>query len=231
MEEIYKEITLILDILKSIEEFNEWLNQRRERKQILSFGDEHEHFKKEIENKTIHEIMNIFQERINKIQLSDEEECCPLNGILITTNQCLNCNIETTQSTSPMFLTIKRNFLTQIDCVQKAIVSFLEAHYCSLKQCQICKKDLMVINEYLFEPQILCVELSNLNVSLNINKKITINGKKYECIGVVAKRNNSLFSCKKINNQWIYSSNEFNSVIETDDVQFTFFKKIPLYSE
>ena len=36
MEEIYKEITLILDILKSIEEFNEWLNQRRERKQIQS---------------------------------------------------------------------------------------------------------------------------------------------------------------------------------------------------
>lgn len=232
MEEERKGIELLITTLKQISEFNQWLVSKQNHIDINTFYNQiittitENNQNNEI---TIHQFLVLLQEKINKIPLTDEEEGCPMNGILITTNQCLPCNTETTKSDAPMFITIKRNEFIQMTSVQRAIVTFLEAHYCKAKQCEICGKDLMVINEYLFEPKILCVELSHLDLSLDINKHISINSKEYECISVLFKRNNIFYSLQKIENNWIGSDESITCINETDDIQFTFYQRLPHY--
>ncbi|BFU20617.1 hypothetical protein EHI8A_127320 [Entamoeba histolytica HM-1:IMSS-B] len=221
-------IHLLVQILRSIEEFKQWLLQRPKSKEVdlLLHGTPIE----EMETTTMHDFMVSLQKHINEALISDEEDGCPLNGILITTNQCLNCNIEWTQSASPFFITIEKNIDIQIDSVQKAIISFLEAHYCSRKQCGVCNKDLMVINEYLFAPKILCVELAHLDVPLNLGKSIVVNGMEYDCIAAIYKRNNVLYSTRlSSTNEWIYSDPSIGELLQSDDIQFTFFRQKPSY--
>jgi len=221
-------IRLLLDILQSLPEFCRWLGHLKHKRGIECFfkGEVCE----ELQTMTMHQFMTLLQERINNVLTSDDEEECPLNGILITTNQCLSCNTETTHSDSPSFITINPNDNIQIETVQRAVVTFLEAHYCSRKKCAECGKDLMVINEYLFEPKILCVELANLDLPVDIKKTIQVNSKEYECVAVLARRDGTLFSaCKKDTDVWSFSDPSVHTIQTTDDVQFTFFRKVPHY--
>ena len=228
-----KGIELLINIFKNIPEFTQWINNHLKEINIHQFFEEilntYNNLNEIKEPLTMHQFMLQLQEKINKIPLTDDEEGCPMNGILITTCQCLPCNTETTKSDAPMFITIKKNEFIQMTSVQRAIVTFLEAHYCKAKQCSFCGKDLMVINEYLFEPKILCVELSQLVLSLDMKKTISINSKEYECFCVLFKRNDILYSLQKIDDNWIGSENDIVEICEDDDIQFTFYRRKPHY--
>ncbi|ELP89163.1 hypothetical protein EIN_485550 [Entamoeba invadens IP1] len=219
-----RELSLLIDILRNVKRFKNWVLSRQNSTPLLSELQECLGGMDIHATCTVHEFMEALQKEVNSAEVTDEEEGCPLNGILVSTFQCLQCNIEWTKTTSPLFITIMKNTDVDTNTVQKAVVSFLEAHFSSRMQCKACNKDLMVINEYLFAPKILCVELTHLDVPLQLEENVFINGSEYECIATVAQRDQTLFSARKVADKSWKFSEDVGGLKMTDDIKYVFFK-------
>ncbi|KAL7715866.1 USP domain-containing protein [Entamoeba marina] len=154
------------------------------------------------------EFLETFNKEILTLQLDEDDNGCPLNSIIITTYQCFSCLSEWTSSSSPCYLQLPSKTNTHL-----AMKEYLSEHQTG--SCSVCESVLTVLNEFLYLPNILCIELHDVGTIIN-DDNITVDGVIFVLFSVIMKENKWIY-CIRDKDYWITSDGK-NTV---DSSQFT----------